>query len=332
MANDVFQQAVDLINKSERVLITTHTRPDGDACGCVAAITDALLALNKKARPLMLSTVPEWYEFLFPEPVPVLGEDIKLEELVDGQFGTFDLIIIVDTNSNSQLPEFEKYLKQIDIPVLVIDHHVTSDNLGDVEINDTKAAAAGLIIHDLFEYAGWPVTAKIAEALFMAITTDTGWFQFSNTDSRTLRTCAGLVDAGVSPTQIYAGLYQNFSVPRFKLMTAMLISLEMHFDNRYACVHLRRNDFESTGAKYSDTENLINECSRIGTLEVSAIFIELKDKRIRCSLRSGGNVDVSQIAAGFGGGGHKMAAGTFLPGPLENAKKLILDEISKKLK
>jgi phosphoesterase RecJ-like protein len=199
MANDVFQQAVDLINKSERVLITTHTRPDGDACGCVAAITDALIALNKKARPLMLSPVPEWYKFLFPKPAMVLGEDIKLEELIDGQFGTFDLIIIVDTNSNSQLPEFEKYLKQIDIPVLVIDHHVTNDQLGDVEINDTKAAAAGLIVHDLFEYAGWPVTAKTAEALFVAITTDTGWFQFSNTDSRTCR-CRSQPDTNLHRT------------------------------------------------------------------------------------------------------------------------------------
>ncbi len=332
MANDVFQHAIDLINKSENVLITTHTRPDGDACGCIASISDALIALNKKVQPLMLSTVPEWYNFLFTEPIAVLGEDVRIEDLTQGRFGNFDLIIIVDTNSDGQLPGFEKYLKQTDTPVLVIDHHVTSDGLGDIEINDPKAAATGLIIYDLFEFAGWTITQRIAEALFVAIATDTGWFQFSNTDGRALRICAELIDAGADPTKIYARMYQNFTQSRFELMTVMLNSLELHLDERYASVHITQRDFQQTGAEYSDTENLISETRRIGTVEASAIFIELKDGRVRCSLRSKGQVDVSKIAAKFGGGGHKMAAGTFLPGPLDNAKKLILDEISKNIK
>jgi phosphoesterase RecJ-like protein len=90
-------------------------------------------------------------------------------------------------------------------------------------------------------------------------------------------------------------------------------------------------DFQRTGATHSDTESLINECHRIDSVEASALFIELKDGRIRCSLRSRGPLDVSIIAAKFGGGGHTMAAGTFLPAPLENAKKLILEEVSKSL-
>jgi len=326
-----FQKAVDLINKSSNILLTTHTRPDGDACGSVAAIYDTLTALGKNAKPILLSSVPEWYELLFTEKPPILAEDITLEHLIEGRFGEFDLIMIMDTNSYSQLPKFDRYLKQADKPVLVIDHHVTNDGLGDVELIDTTAAATALIVLDFLKYANWPITEKIACALFVAIATDTGWFQFSNTDSRVFRSCAELIDIGVNPTQIHHDLYQNFSPARFKLMVAMLNTLKLHFDGRYATLHLSLQDFERTGAAHKDTENLIDECRRISTIEATVLFVELKDGRIRCSLRSRGDVDVSKIAQKFGGGGHKMAAGTYLPGPVEDAKKLIFDEIEKQL-
>jgi len=326
-----FQKAIELINKSNDILITSHTKPDGDACGCVSAMCETLGALGKNVTPLMLSAVPQWYEFLFTEKAAVLDEDVKLDELTAGRFDQFDLILIVDTNSHSQLAKFNDYLKQNDAPVLVFDHHETSDGLGDVELIDTDAAATGLIVLDLLKFAGWPVTEKIAESLFVALATDTGWFQFSNSNSRVYRACAELIDAGVKPTQIYDHLYLNFSYPRFKLMAGMLNKLELHLDGRYAAMQITRQDFERTGAAYSDTENLINECHRIGTVEASALFIELKDGRIRCSLRSRGPLDVSKIAAKFGGGGHTKAAGTFLPGPLENAKQIILEEVTKRL-
>jgi phosphoesterase RecJ-like protein len=332
MVNDgSFEKAIELIAKSASVLITTHTRPDGDACGCMAALFEAMTALGKKVKLLLVSSLPEWYEFLFEEKVPVLGKDVSVEQLTQGRFGDFDLIIIVDTNSLSQLPKFDRYLKHADKPVLVIDHHVTSDGLGDVELVEPDAAAAGLILHDFFKYANWPLTEKIARALFVAIATDTGWFQFSNTDSRVLRSCAELIEAGANPTQLYHHLYENFSPQRFKLMIAMLNTLELHFDGRYATQYLRLRDFERSGASYTDTENLINECQRISTVEVAALFVELKDGRIRCSLRSRGAVDVSQIAVKFGGGGHKNAAGAYLPAPLENARRLVLAEVSERL-
>ncbi len=326
--DDDFQKAVELIDKAESVLVTTHTKPDGDACGCVAAMCEALRALGKKTQPLMLSPVPEWYAFLFAGRIPVLGEDVRLEDLMAGRF---DLIVIVDTNGISQLPKFDEYLKRNDAPVLVIDHHETSDGLGDVELIDKNAAAAGLIVLDLFKHAGWPLTETIAQAIFVAVATDTGWFQFSNTNSRTLLACAELIDAGARPTQIYGKMYQNFSQQRFALMVAMLNSLELYLDGRYAVIQVTKQDFARTGAAYSDTENLINEAHRIGTVRASALFIELDDGRIRCSLRSRGGPDVSQIAAKFGGGGHTMAAGTFLPGPLEHAKQLILAEMQNRL-
>ncbi len=323
-----FQKAADLIEKSKTILLTTHTKPDGDACGSVAAMYEVLTGLGKKTKLLMLSEIPEWYQFLFTEKVPVLGEDVGLEELKQGRFAKPDLIMIIDTNSYSQLPKFDEFFKQNTKPLLVIDHHVTSDALGDVELLDTSAAATALIVFDFVKYAGWPLTEKIARALFAAVATDTGWFQFNNTDSRVYRTCADLIEAGANPTELHHTIYQNFSPQRFKLMAAMLNTLELHLDGRFAALYLRQADFKKAGAAYRDTENLIDECRRIATVEAAALFVELADGRIKCSLRSNDTIDVREIAARFGGGGHTTASGAHLDGPLQKAKELILAEIT----
>ena len=322
-----FKKAIELISESERILLTTHHKPDGDAIGSLSVMTEVLLALGKKVKPLILSPMPEWYKSLFPEKIPVLGEDIKIEELLEGRLGQFDLILIVDTNSPGQLNDFKKYLKQTDTPILVIDHHRTSDGLGALEIIETDAAAAGLVIFNFIKFAGWEITKKMAESLFIAISTDTGWFKFNNTDNRVFEACSELIRLGVKPSEIYNKLYENCSYERVKLKTAMLNTLELHCEGKYAVMQLLKKDFDNTGGSYAETENLINESREIKTVDVTALFIELGDGRIRCSLRSKGAFDVGKIAAKFGGGGHKMAAGTFVPGPIENAKELIYHEI-----
>jgi phosphoesterase RecJ-like protein len=322
--NDNFQKTVDLINKSNNVLVTTHARPDGDACGALVAIAETLSTLGKKATVVTLSDIPQWYEFLFAEKPPVLGKDITVEQL---QGGAFDLVIIVDTNSYSQLAKLTEFLKQNDKPVLVIDHHVTSDNLGGVELIDSSAAAACLIVYDLLKFAKWPITESIARTLFVGTAMDTGWFQFKNTDGKVHRVCAELIDVGLDSAQLYQDLYQNYSRCRFELMVAMLNTLEFHFDGRYVTQHLRGADFERTGAAFSDTENLIDECRRIASVEVAALFVELPDGQVKVSLRSAGTVDVQKIAQKFGGGGHTAASGAHMPGPLEKAKELITAQV-----
>ena len=286
MDSEVYQQAIKLITDAKSILVTTHTRPDGDACGCVRAVTEVLRGLGKTVRPLLLSPMPDWYGFLFEEKVPVLGDEVQVEDLTGGGFGPIDLVIIVDTSSYNQLPRFETYLKQSTQPVLVIDHHVAADQLGRVQIVDETAAAAGLVLSDFFQYAGWPIPRPAAEGLFVAISTDTGWFHLRNTDSRVFRRCADLIETGIEPNDLYHKLYESFSYPRFQLLVVMLNTVELHCDGRYASQYLRRADFERTGAAYRDTENLVNECQRIGSVRVAALFVELKDGRIRCSLRS----------------------------------------------
>lgn len=322
-----FRNALGLIEKAQNILITTHTRPDGDACGSVVALSELFNQLGKKTEILILGELPQWYGFLFNEPPTSFSKDFSADKL-----NSFDLIVIADTNSASQLPGLADLLKQKKKPVLVFDHHLTSDGLGDIEIVDTTAAAVGLIIFDLIKNAGWHLTKKIAQALFVAIATDTGWFKFTNTNSRVHRACADLIETGVDSAETYRTIYQSFSTQRFELLTRMLNTLELHFDGRFATQYLLQKDFQQSGASDSDTENLIDECQRISSVEVAALFIELKDSRIRCSLRSSGAVDVRKIAQKFGGGGHKQAAGTYLPGPLENAKRLITAEIENQLR
>ncbi len=318
-----YKSATDLLDRARRILITTHIRPDGDALGSLFALAESLRSRGKKIDTLLLSPVPPRYTFLFDTPPKVLDSDTTAENLTSENF---DLITIVDTNSRSQLPGLDPLLAA-DTPILVIDHHLTSDNLGTVEIADTSAAAAGMLVYQLLETATIPLTPETAEALFVAVATDTGWFRFPSADSRVYHAAAALVEAGADPARIYDRLYQQDSPQRFALLTAMLDSLELSRNDTHATMTLTRADFERTGAQYTDTEDFINECQRIATVETAALLVEQPDGRIKCSLRSSGRIDVSQIARKFGGGGHKAAAGTYLPPPIENAKKIIQSQL-----
>ncbi|MDD5011854.1 MAG: bifunctional oligoribonuclease/PAP phosphatase NrnA [Phycisphaerae bacterium] len=325
---DDFKKAVDLLNAKKSWLITSHTRPDGDAVGSIKALCETAKQFSKTAQPILLSPPARWYNNLFSPPVPVLGNDIKIEDL---QTDKYDLVIIVDTNSYVQLPEFDKWLKASKIPVLVIDHHVTGDGLGDVEIIDDTAAATGEIVYDLLKFAKWQITPVIAEALFIAISTDTGWFRFDNTDSRVLRNASALIELGAKPSAVYHEMFQNYSPERLKLLAKMLSKIELYHDGKIVLQSVSRADFDQTGATGPDTEDFVNESQRISTVEAAALFVELKDGGFRCSLRSNGSVDVQKIAKDLGGGGHKVASGVNLKGPLEEAKKLILEKIEKQL-
>ena len=331
MMDQDFGRAVELVNKSNNILITTHTRPDGDACGSVIAMQKALESAGKNTLPLFLSEIPHWYQFLFAKPPAVLTKETTPEEIFAEADFTPDLIIIVDTNSYNQLSSLENFIKQNKKPVLIFDHHVTNDGLGDVQVIDTSAAAAGQIVFKFLQFADFQITPEMANALFVAIATDTGWFSFKNTNSEVFTDCAKLVKMGCEPAKLHHDLYQSFTPQRFQLLAQMLNTLELHFDNRYATQYLTQKHFKKTGADRSDTENLINECQRISSLEVVTLFIELPDGKFKCSLRSTGSVDVRLIAQKFGGGGHIMASGTSLPGPLDNAQKLIYDEVKKQL-
>ena len=331
---DDFTKALELIGCSNKVLITSHIRPDGDSCGSVRGMYSAVENMDKEARPVFLSPVSNWYKFMFDREIPILNEDFSIDDLRNGDNGwdSIDLVIICDTNSYVQLPEFADWLREYkskDGKVLVIDHHITNDGLGDVELVDVKAAACGEIVYDFIASAGIKITSQVAEALFVAIASDTGWFRFGNRDGRVYRTAAGLIDFGVNPAVVYQKLYQNFELPKLKLLARVLDGLELHLDGRVAFKTVMQEDFEKTNASPRDTEGIIEEGQKIGSVRAAAMFVEQTDGKFKVSLRSKGEINVREIAQKYSGGGHDFASGVMLELNLDEAKKLILDEMKK---
>jgi bifunctional oligoribonuclease and PAP phosphatase NrnA len=325
------KKAVVAIQAAKQVLVTTHTRPDGDAAGCVAVVCELLRSMGKEAHPLWLSPLPTWYGSLFDAKVPVLGVDVPRTAL-DGQpYSSCDMVLIVDTNSYQQLADIARWLKSAGKRILVLDHHVTSDHLGDVEVTDTTAAAAGIVLYELIRCGGWELSANMANALFTAISTDTGWFRFTNVDGRTLRVAGELVEAGARPAELYRRLYQNFTAARMRLLVRLMENMKVELAGRLAVAYLRKNDFAETGASHADTENLIDEFQRIDTVEAVVMLSEQDDGSFRCSMRSRGLVDVARIAAANGGGGHKNAAGATLRMPLEKAVEALTEAVAAQL-
>jgi phosphoesterase RecJ-like protein len=208
---------------------------------------------------------------------------------------------------------------------IVIDHHLTQEDWSDLRLVDTSAAAAGEVVYDVLRRWNVSIDRGIADALYLAIITDTGWFQFSNTHPRTLRLGADLMEVGVHTDLMYQALYQNERAARVRLQTRAMQSLELLAEERLAVMTLTKADFAQTGAALPDTENLINTPLQIAQVEVSILFTDPpSDGPIRVSLRSKGQVDVARFAEEFGGGGHARAAGLKLNMALEEARQKIV--------
>jgi len=314
-ADDAFGRLVQRLAAAGRLLIVSHARPDGDTLGSAAALAAAAIAAGKAATVLLPGPLPPQYAMLFAAAPPAGAE--RFAALADEA----DVVVIVDTCAAGQLDDVAPALAGRREKTVVVDHHATTDDIADVRWIDTTAAAAGVMTWELIAALGWPVPPAAAEALWVAVATDTGWFRFSNTDGRCLRIAAGLLDAGVSPDELYARLYQSDRPERLRLVTRALQSLTLHAGGRVATMVLRRADFAQTGARADETENIVNEALRMGCVEVAVLLAESPDAAepapVRASLRSRGGVDVARLARRFGGGGHARAAGLRREGDID---------------
>ena len=322
---DSYQQVIDVLSRCKRVLITTHVRPDGDALGSAAALTLGLEAKGIDAKVLLLSHLPRKYAFVFQEnDIPFYDAETAWPAELSSLDG-FDAFVAVDTGTWSQLPGLEQKVLGYKKPRLVIDHHLTQEDWADVKLVDTQAAAAGEIIADLLERWRVPIDQRLANVLFVAIATDTGWYQFSNTRPQTMRLAATLMEAGVDTDRLYQLLYQNERKERVALQARALNSMELLAGDRLAVMRISKKDFEESGANVPDTENLINLPLQIATVEVSLLLVEPRDfGPVRVSLRSKGHLDVAQFAQQFGGGGHARASGLKLEGDFQSAHDKVI--------
>jgi len=316
---DPYQQVIGVLAKCRRVLVTTHARMDGDAVGSCAALVIAMRRRNIDGQVVLLTELPRKYAFVFNE------NSIAYRDVLNGwpdecRLERFDALLVVDTGTWSQLPGLRERLGGWSGKTVVIDHHLTQEAWGDVRLVNSDAAASGQVVADLLDRWGVQIDRDIATALYAAVASDTGWFQFSNTRPATLRLAARLMECGVDTDGMYQAIYQNERAERLALQTRAQQSLELLADGRLALMKLRQPDFQQTHASMADTENIVNIPLQIGTVEVSMFMVEEKpDTLVRVSLRSKGRVDVARFAERFGGGGHARAAGLKLEMSLTQA-------------
>ena len=316
-AADLMAAVADRLERADSMVIVTHARPDGDGLGSMAALGAAAATVGKRVHMLVPDIRPPKYDYLFPQAP--CEDPAQFAAIAD----QCDVIVIVDTCALAQLDGLCEALEAQRERVIVVDHHASADNVGDLIWQDTSAAAAGVMITELIEALGWPIDLAVAEALMTAISTDTGWFRFANTDARTLRAAADLVDAGLRPDKLYRKLYQTGRPQRLKLMQRMLQSLELHCDGRLAAMTIRQADFQATGARPDETENLVNEALELNTVETAILLVE-NTTCVRVSLRSRDAVNVAAIARQFGGGGHQRAAGLRASDDIDTLKSKLI--------
>lgn len=318
---DATDTLLEHLSAARRVLITTHVRPDGDALGSVGALALALRARGVHTEQLLLSHLPTKYRFVF-ENAGLDHHDVERGNgaAVLSGLDAFDTLLIADTGTFSQLPGLEGALKSFAGRVLVIDHHKTQEPWGTTRLVDTSCSSAAELVARTLKHWGTPLTREIAEAVYVGVVSDTGWFQFSNTSPATLRLAAELMEAGVDPDRIYQRLYQSEREPRLRLQTRAMDSLQLHAGGRLAVMRITKQDFADTQAGVPDTENVINFPLQLAAVQMSLLFTETPEGGpIRISCRSKGQVDVAKFAEQFGGGGHARASGLKLNASLAEA-------------
>lgn len=328
---DSYQPILESLGRAKRVLVTTHVRPDGDALGSTAAIVLGMRKRNIPAEVLLLSHLPRKYAFIFND-AGIPHHDAEQGWPAGLSLDAFDTLLVVDTGTWSQLPGLKERLAHWPGRKLVVDHHLTQEDWADAKLVLTEAAAAGEIVAELLDQWQTPFDQATAAALFLAIASDTGWFQFSNTRPYTFRLAARLIEAGVNTDRMYQLLYQNERPERVALQTRAQQSLELLLNNRLAVMRVSKDDFDQTRANVPDTESLINIPLQIQTVEVSILLTEPRDfGPVRVSLRSKGQVDVARFAQQFGGGGHARASGLKLEGTLQQAHDRVVAEMIRQM-
>ena len=327
--SDAYSQVIDRLSRAKRVLITTHVKPDGDALGSTAAMALGLKHKGIDSQIVLLSHLPRKYAFVYTDN-GIEHIDVEQAWPATLRLDDFDCFLVCDTGTWSQLPGLQERIAIWNVPKLVIDHHLTQESWADVKLVDTKAGACGEIVEELLAKWGVPMDHKIAAALFVAIVTDTGWFQYSNTRPQTLRLAAELMEVGVDTDRIQNLLYRNERAERVALQARGMQKLELINDGRVAIIVLRKEDFADTRSSVNDTEDLINIPLQIRTVEVAALMTESPDGGpIRVSMRSKGKVDVAKFAEQFGGGGHARASGMKFATSLDAAHQKVVDSLMK---
>jgi phosphoesterase RecJ-like protein len=322
-----WQRFVELVRSRKRILLTTHIRPDCDAVGSQLAMAGILDQLGKEVHLVNAFDLPPGFRFLDPH-----SRLKRLGTVPADMLESIELLIVLDTSAWAQLGDMGEVIRTTKAAKAVLDHHVSSDDLGAEMFKDTSAEATGRLVVEAADQLGVELTPQIAAAAFVALATDTGWFRFASTSAETYRLAARLADAGAVPDQLYKHLYENDTLARLQLIGRVMARVQAEMDGRLIHTWISRDDFDATGALPSDSEDMVNMTLSVGGTEVAVILVEQFGGGFKISFRSRSEVDCSRLAAEFGGGGHRKAAGAFVREPLEAAQAKVLDAVRKAMR
>ena len=305
----------EAILSRQRFLITSHARPDGDSIGSQLAMAFALDALGKSVRIVNADPAPDHYQ-----EFPGMGR-IEIAAAVDRL--DVDAVIVMECSdlSRTGVAGLEGQF------IVNIDHHAGNRMYGAINWYDISAAACGEMVFDVIASLGVPLTTEIATHIYLAILTDTGSFHHSNITPRTFEICRQCVDAGVNPAVMARRVFDSNSFGKLKLIGALLDDMELVDDGRLAVLRMDDDMLKSTGSTQNDTEGLINLPLTAREIQAVVFFKLGADGVVRVSMRSKYDVDVRQVAAAYGGGGHKNAAGFTAPGPGAEVKNEIITRL-----
>ncbi len=318
----IIDRILEVVREHKTFCIVGHVRPDGDCVGSQLALALALRNEGKRVTCWNEDPIPQKYKFLdreglFQKPKP--GKK-------------FDCVIATDCASFARLGAAGKYTTNRKV-LINIDHHESNPRYGDVNWISAREPSCGELIFRLLKVARWPITKPIADLLFAAVSTDTGSFQYPTTRPGTFHAGAELVTRGADLAKICNEVYQSYPLSRARLLKHVYSKFRLAADDQIAYLWLKKKDFSRTGAESDDTEGLIDHIRDIEPVVVACVFEELEPELTRISLRSkNSKINVNEIAAQFGGGGHPAAAGARIPGKPLAVQRQVVAAIKRALK
>lgn len=309
----MWAKIIETINAHHHFIITTHVNPDGDAHGSELALARHLTALGKEATILNSDAVPRVYRFLDRERT-LKSFSPKRHQ---AHLNQADVIFVLDASDGwPRTGRVGKRLAETHAVKICIDHHPDGSNFVDLAVIDDDAAATGELIFDLIRAMGGRITPAIAEALYVAILTDTGSFRFPKTSPRTHEIVANLLAAGVEPGKIYRRLYEQYPLALVRLKGHTLDALRTAARGQLAYVVLDQATLEAYGVRPADLDGFASLGQQVGGVRLTLFFVEMAGGQVKVSWRSDGSVAINGLAARSGGGGHASAAGATVKGTL----------------
>jgi bifunctional oligoribonuclease and PAP phosphatase NrnA len=298
------RKVAEAIRSHDRFLITTHENPDGDSLGSILAMKLALEQLGKDGVMYLSGETPLPSEYTF---MPLDGIRRRLPDDANER-----VVLALDCANARRIGPDPSLLERAPL-VIDIDHHHDNTRFGQINVIVASASSTGEVLRDLFEVMGIELTPDIAEALYIALVTDTGRFQYANTTPKTLRVAAELVEAGANVHRVFQTVYENVAFAKLKLLARALEHARVYEGGRMIVSHLERSDFEAAGAEEPFSEGIIDYLRAVEGAEIAALIREPPTQNgplRRVSLRTRAeDIDVSAIARKSGGGGHPQAAG-----------------------